>query len=301
MLVSVVMPTFNAIAWLEAAVDSVLTQDYPTLELLVVDGGSTDGTHDWIAKAANRDRRIQFVSETDSGPAAAINKGLRQAKGVYVGWLNADDLYSQGAIARAVDRLHATDAPVLVYGEGVHIDSNGQPIRAYPTRPPSVEIEEFLNGCFICQPTAFFRRSLILTTGLLDESLKTAFDFDYWLRIFRGHRRRIAFVAQVQAYSRWHDNALSARLRSTVALEAVALLRRHLGKAPLHWALTYLLELTRQSQVDLSEVVNFSKKIADIVSVYDYAEYVAVLKRYAEEYPWARLALQASRNGAYIF
>ena len=286
------MPCFNAIAWLEDAVTSVLSQDYTALELLVMDGGSTDGTLEWLNDAAKRDARLQVVSEPDSGPAAALNKGFRRARGVYVGWLNADDLYSEGAIGAAVARLQAMDEPILVYGEGVHIDANGSQLRDYATRPPPVAVQEFLNGCFICQPTVFFRRSLIFTAGLLDESLKTAFDFEYWIRVFLGYKARIAFVPRVQAYSRWHDKALSARLRSTVAVEALLILRRHLQKAPLHWALTYLLELSRSSNVDPNEVIRFSETIAEVVSPDDYAEYSTALLRYAETYSWAEAAVQ---------
>lgn len=291
-LVTVIMPCFNAITWLEDAVTSVLSQDHRALELLVMDGGSTDGTLVWLTDAAKRDARLQVLSEPDSGPAAALNKGLRRARGVYVGWLNADDLYTEGAISAAVARLQAVDAPVLVYGDGVHMDANGSQLRDYATRPPPVAVQEFLNGCFICQPTVFFRRSLIFTTGLLDESLKTAFDFEYWIRVFLGHKARIAFVPRVQAYSRWHENALSARLRSTVAAEALLILRRHLHKAPLHWAFTYLLEISRSSHVDPHEVVLFSRTIADLVSDDDYVDYMNTLVRYADTYPWAKSAVQ---------
>ena len=260
-----------------------------------MDGGSTDGTIDWLNLASERDGRIKFWSAADSGAAAAINSGFRRAQGVYVGWLNADDLYTPGAISRAMARLQAADEPIMVYGNGFHIDSNGDRLRRYPTLPPPVVIHEFLNGCFICQPTVFFRRSLLFTTGLLDESLKTAFDFDYWLRVFKGHRARIGFVPQVQALSRWHADTLSARLRSTVAYEALALLRRHLDRAPLHWALTYLVELTESAIVDTESVKQFSEMIARVVSLEDYDEYRSVLRRYSESYVWARAALEACR------
>ena len=285
------MPCLNAITWLEDAVKSVLSQDHKALELLVMDGGSTDGTLAWLNEASQSDARLQFISAPDSGPASALNEGFRRARGIYIGWLNADDLYAEGAVSRAVKRLQAADDPVLVYGQGVHIDAHGQPLREYATHRPPVAVQEFLNGCFVCQPTVFFRRSLLFTTGFLDESLKTAFDFEYWLRVFSGHGARIAFVPQVQAYSRWHDNALSARLRSTVAAEALLILQRHLHKAPLHWALTYLLELTRSAKIDPSEVAEFSKKIATLVTNEDYLEYSNTLEKYAETYSWARFPL----------
>ena len=292
MLVTIIMPCFNAIRWLDEAVSSVLTQDYEAFELLAIDGGSTDGTVAWLRDAGHRDARLKLLSESDNGPADAINKGLRRARGIYVGWLNADDRYADGAIGRAVHRLQKPDRPMLVYGEGIHIDGTGHSLGKYPTKPASVSVREFQNGCFICQPTAFFRRSSIITTGLLNDSLKTAFDFDYWLRMFLSHPARIAYIPEVQAYSRWHEDAISARLRSTVAYEAILILREHLNSAPLHWALSYLRELTQASNVDPVDVANFSKRIAKVVSSEDYVDYSKALNAYAVSHSWAEEAIQ---------
>jgi len=110
--------------------------------------------------------------------------------------------------------------------------------------PPSASIKKFADGSFICQPTVFFRREVFDEVGLLDESLKTAFDLDLWLRIFKRYRKnQIGFINRVQAYSRLHDQCLTKRLRQTVALESMQVIAKHLGSAPGHWILTYFDEL----------------------------------------------------------
>jgi hypothetical protein len=110
--------------------------------------------------------------------------------------------------------------------------------------PPSTNIKQFAQGSFICQPTVFFRKEVFAEVGLLDESLKTAFDLDLWLRIFKRYRKsRIGFINKVQAYSRLHDQCITKRMRQTVALESMQVIARHLGSAPGHWILTYFEEI----------------------------------------------------------
>ena len=242
-LVSIIMPSFNQAGFVAAAVQSVLSQDYGHLELIVVDGASSDGTQAWLAQQHAVDARLRWVSEPDTGPAAALNKALQMARGTLVGWLNSDDLYTPGAVQRAVQALSCNPAWVMVYGHGLHIDASGQPLTPYPSVAPPPHMAQFANGCFICQPTVFFKRTMHVLLGPLDESLKTAFDFDYWLRAFSAFPGRIGFVDAVQAQSRLHANCITLRMRRTVILEGMALLARHLGHAPKEWQLTYVLEL----------------------------------------------------------
>lgn len=246
-LVSVVMPTLNQFNFITTAIDSVLGQDYPNIELIVADGGSVDGTVDFLIFKQAEDQRLRWFSEPDTGPAEAINKALRLARGTVIGWLNSDDLYTFGAVTRATNVLMARPDCLMLYGHGEHIDEQGTVIDWYPTLPPETSIDEFADGCFICQPTVFFKRSMIILLGSLDESLKTAFDFDYWLRAFTKLPGRIGFVDAVQAYSRLHEDCITLRMRRTVALEGIQVLARHLSHAPTHWLLTYAEELRSQS------------------------------------------------------
>lgn len=199
------MPSFNQANFIAESVESVLSQSYRHLELIVVaDGGSTDGTPDWLSQKSRQDPRLKWFSGPDTGPADALNKALKIVRGTLIGWLNSDDLYTPNAIQRAVDALITEPAWLMVYGHGEHIDEHGRFIEAYPTRLPSTPAEEFADRCFICQPTVFFKRSLTVLLGPLDETLKTAFDFDYWLRAFIQIPERIGFIDTAQAKSRLH-------------------------------------------------------------------------------------------------
>jgi hypothetical protein len=132
---------------------------------------------------------------------------------------------------------------LMVYGHGEHIDASGSFLGRYPSLPPETHFARFAQGCFICQPTVFFKRTLWLLLGPLDEGLKTAFDFDYWLRAFKQLPGRIGFVDRVQAQSRLHDDCITQRQRRTVILEGMQLLAHHLGHAPKEWLLTYVAEM----------------------------------------------------------
>jgi glycosyltransferase involved in cell wall biosynthesis len=246
-LVSVVMPSLNQAAFICAAIDSVLGQNYGQTELIVVDGGSTDGTQALLAARQAQDGRLRWQSVPDTGPAQAINAAIKLARGTVVGWLNSDDLYTPGAIQRAIAALQANPKWLMAYGHGMHVDGLGRPLHPYPTLPPATPVSQFAEGCFICQPTVFARRTFWQLLGPLDETLKAAFDFDYWLRAFATLPGRMGFVDAVQAYSRLHAGCITVRMRRTVALEGMQVLARHLGQAPKEWLLTYFNELLAAS------------------------------------------------------
>jgi hypothetical protein len=143
----------------------------------------------------------------------------------------------------------------MVYGEAEHIDDVGAILDLYPTIPPPVLIESFHVGCFICQPTVFFRRTLYVLLGDLDESLKTAFDFELWLRVFRYAPERVGYIPEFQARSRIHPGTITANFRRTVAIEAINILHRHTGSAQGHWILTYLREYIARAEEPTASAV----------------------------------------------
>jgi hypothetical protein len=236
---SVVMPTRNQAAFLESAIRSVL--DQPEVEELVVaDGASSDGTPELLSTlAAAYPGRLLWLSEPDSGPADAVNRAVARARGKLIGWLNSDDLYLPGAAARALQAFAARPELMLVYGEGEHVDAQGAPLGRYPTLGPEAPLTTWADGCPVCQPTAFFRREALLALGGLDTALRTAFDYEFWLRVWKAHPGRIGFVPQLQARSRLHAAGITLRLREQVALEGLQVVHRHLGPAPAHWLLTH--------------------------------------------------------------
>ncbi len=246
-MVSVVMPSLNQVSYIGQAIESVLSQHHGSIELIVMDGGSSDGTVELLTLKQKEDPRLRWFSRKDGGPVEALNNGFSKVRGTIVGWLNSDDLYEPGAISRAVVSLFDTPNRMMTYGHGQHIDQTGSFINHYPTLPPETPISQFSDGCFICQPTVFFKRSMMVLLGTLDERLKAPFDFDYWLRAFLAFPTQIGFVDKVQAYSRLHDDCITMRMRRTVAVEGMQVIATHLGSAPGHWLLTYANELLAQT------------------------------------------------------
>jgi glycosyltransferase involved in cell wall biosynthesis len=241
-LVSIVMPSFNQGYFIEKSIASVLCQSYRNIELIVADGGSKDNTLSLLKSIQKKDNRLRWFSSSDTGPANALNKAFSLVRGTAVGWLNSDDLYSENAIQCAVEKLFSCKKYLMVYGHGKNIDAKGKVLNLYPTLGPDSVNETFMQGCFICQPTVFFKTVMVNMLGPLDESLKTAFDFDYWLRAFKSLKKRIAFIDRVQAYSRLHDECITLTQRNLVTVEGMILLKRHLGVVPLHWFESYINE-----------------------------------------------------------
>ena len=136
------MPCRNAGPYLQAAVQSVLGQK-ECLELLVADGGSTDGSLQVLEDLAVAAPRRCIVSRSDRGPADALNKAFSAARGTLIGWLNADDLMPPGALARAVAALNAHPEWLMVYGEGEEFNEETGLVQRYPTLPASVGLEGF--------------------------------------------------------------------------------------------------------------------------------------------------------------
>jgi hypothetical protein len=243
--VSVVMPSLNQAQFLETAVRSVLAQDYEQLDLVVADGMSTDGSQELLVRLQREfGSKLRWVSQQDDGPAQAVNAALALAQGEIIGWLNSDDMYAQGAVTRATDQFASHPEQQLVYGLAQHMDAAGHSLGAYPTRPASAGLAGFAEGSFICQPTVFMRREALAQVGVLDESLKTAFDMELWLRFFKLFApQQIGLVRHLQAFSRLHPACLTQRERRQVALEGMKVLARHLGTAPAHWFWTHVDEL----------------------------------------------------------
>jgi glycosyltransferase involved in cell wall biosynthesis len=271
--VSVLMPSLNQCDFIEAAVRSVLEQRDSAVELLISDGGSTDGTLGLLERLLFEfGPRLHWVSAADTGPANAINRALGRARGEIIGWLNADDFYAADAIAVAVRSFAADAELVMFYGEAEHVDATGCTLNRYPTRSPSAGIDTFQDGCFICQPTVFLRRYVFEEFGGLDENLSTAFDYDLWLRVFRKFPGRIGYTDRVQAYSRLHGRTITSLQRKSVASEAVRLLSRYLGSAHPHWILTYINEATRgYPAYDISCNLrgHVSAMVAELASCFD--------------------------------
>jgi glycosyltransferase involved in cell wall biosynthesis len=185
--ISIITPTLNGQRYLSQMLQSGLTQQGNfNLNWIVVDGGSTDGTLE-ILKSVN-DPRLAWTTDPDSGQSAAINRGLAQATGDIVAWLNCDDLYKPGALASVADAFEKNPQSQWLVGRCDNIDSQSQPTRPGITRYKNRLLDRFsfkslLRINMICQPAVFWRRPFGQSVGKLDESLHWTMDYDLWLRM----------------------------------------------------------------------------------------------------------------------
>jgi len=179
-LVSIVTPSYNQARFLEFTIRSVLEQDYPNIEYILVDGGSTDGSVDILQRY--KDRFAWWISEKDRGQTDAINKGFARAKGDILAWLNSDDTYEPHALAEAVGFLLRRPEVGLVYGDTNYIDENGRFIGRFPAA--QTDYKRLRRGyVHIPQQAAFWRADLWHKVGPLDPSFFFAMDYDLWVRL----------------------------------------------------------------------------------------------------------------------
>lgn len=181
-LVSVVTPSFNQGRFIGETIASVLGQEYPNLELWVIDGGSTDETLDVLRSFAH-DPRLRWLSEPDRGQSDAINKGWARCRGHVLAWLNADDTYLPGAVATQVAALLADSDAGAVYGDARYTDAAGRPLGLIAGRP--YDPLAVLRLEIPVQPTVFLRRELVARLGPLSLERRYSMDTDYWARAIR--------------------------------------------------------------------------------------------------------------------
>jgi GT2 family glycosyltransferase len=251
-LVSIVMPCFNHAAFVDEAIRSVLGQTWPNIELIVIDGGSTDGSVEIIRRHA--DRLAYWVSEKDAGQADAINKGFRHAKGDVLAWLNSDDLYFPDAVAQAVGALG--DA-ALVYGDAVCVNERGEFLRYF------TEVEPFdawrLCNCadFIMQPATFFTRAAFECAGPLDPTLRWCLDWDLWCRLSRVGAVR--YLPQPLAANREHGSTKTATGGADRLREVLQLHRRH---GTTRWPHAYCSFAAKQARTDGRRLAHLAWSLA---------------------------------------
>lgn len=197
-LVSLVTPNYNTAPYLRAAIDSVICQDYPNIEYLVMDGGSTDGSLELLREYGEK---VRWVSEKDQGQADAIASGFEQTTGTILGWLNADDELKPGAVRTAVETFLANPGTSLIYGNADFIDAKGQSIAPCTVVEPYSRHRLIHYGDYIIQPAAFFSRQAYEAVGGLDKSLHWAMDWDLWILLTK-HDQAL-YIKQDLASYRW--------------------------------------------------------------------------------------------------
>ncbi|MGM0879648.1 MAG: glycosyltransferase family 2 protein [Bacillota bacterium] len=236
-LVSVITPSYNQADFIQETIDSVWAQDYPNLEHIVIDGGSTDGTVEILKKYTHLGERFRFISEPDHGQSDAINKGLKLANGEFIGWLNSDDTYLPGAISKAVDALREHSDWAVVYGNAYHVNQHNQILNPYPIKP--FNRKHLFEFCIICQPAAFLRKDIFEAVGGVDETLHFCMDYDLWIRISKDYP--IGYINEDLANSRLHPSCKSAlRIVDTGLPEIIKTSMKHFGTVANDWLFHYL-------------------------------------------------------------
>ena len=224
-LVSIITPSFNQAKYLEATLQSVAIQDYPRIEHIVMDGGSSDGSVDIIRRWAGS-HDITWRSGRDGGQADAIQRGAEIASGEIVGWLNSDDVYLDDRAISGV--VAAFDTSVsIVTGAGWHLTEEGERIRRIPVYPDRVSHATLRCVDWVLQPATFVRRELLLDHPL-DTSLHFAFDWDFYIRITRDCEPR-AIDRDIAGY-RLHRSGKSVAGGSPRRRELLEVTRRHNGR-----------------------------------------------------------------------
>ncbi len=217
-LVSIITPSYNQATYLEETILSVLDQDYPCLEYIIIDGGSTDGSREIIQRYSHRLRH--WSSQPDQGQAEAINKGLALAQGEVIGWLNSDDVYLPGAIASAVNGLLCNPEWALIHGDVVAIDGKGSTINLLHYR--EYVLEDLMCFNIIGQPATFFPRWAMEKAGFLDPEYHLLLDHQYWLRL--AQHGGIGYIREHWAKARFHPEAKNVALASGFGREAFTIL-----------------------------------------------------------------------------
>ena len=217
-LISIITPSFNQSAYLEQTILSVLDQDYPRIEYIVIDGASTDNSVDIIRKHQNK--LAYWVSEKDNGQADAINKGFARATGEVIAWLNSDDYYLAGTVSAAVKIFEEHPDVVLVYGNMLAVDEHGKTFNTLNYK--QLTLEDLLCFQIIGQPAVFMRRSALQKTGGLNPAFHFLLDHHLWIRI--AQQGKILHVPQTWAAARYHAEAKNRAKAAEFGREAFRIL-----------------------------------------------------------------------------
>ena len=206
--ISIVTPSFNQGIYLEECIRSILGQGYPDLEYFIIDGGSSDKSVEIIQKYA--DRLTGWVSERDRGQSDAINKGLKQATGELVTWLNADDFYLPGALKAVAQAYQIHPEAPFYFGDGLRVNEQGERKQNFfPNGKVLFDRTALIHGLnYILQPAAFIRREALEKAGYLDLNLHYGMDTDLWIRL--SAQGEPAPVQALLAASREHDSSKTA-------------------------------------------------------------------------------------------
>src|SRR3989442_10732785 len=253
--ISIVTPSYNQGAYLEKTILSVLNQEYPNTEYIVIDGGSTDNSRE-ITKKYEKYLKY-WVSEPDRGQSNAINKGFSHATGDLLTWLCSDDYYMPGALRPLATMAMANPEASAFVGAGRIIDATGN-IIYYKEPPRHITIEtlyRWLNGGDFMQPSCVFRRTAWELVGPLDENVHIALDVDLWLRMAKAGCRFVSTDSMLST-SLSHKNAKTTAFKYLSIIDCAIVVMKHGGETA---ARSYLEEVAARltySEQNLKKIIN---------------------------------------------
>ena len=231
---SIVVPSFNQGRFLGETLQSIIDQHYPNLELIVVDGGSTDNT---LAVIKQYEAHLYWwVSEPDSGQTEAINKGFMRSTGDVMAWINSDDLVTSGALHQVADYFVKHPEVQVVYGDRILINEEGFEIGRWILPRHSNRVLKWAD--FVPQETLYWRREAWNLIGArLDETFRFAMDWDFLLRL-SAKQIAIRHLPFFLGLFRIHDQQKTSSLMSSIGQEEIRFIRlRELGFKPTRWQL----------------------------------------------------------------
>lgn len=233
-LVSIIVPTFNRARFLERCVRSVLDQSYPTVECIVMDGGSKDGSVEILNRLATADRRLRFVSEPDGGEVQATNKGIDLARGEIIGVQASDDFYVPDAVEKAVEFLLHHPECVGVSGDAIYVDEQGRSLRrgviTYRGTMAQYTIRRILmlryKSCFVCHGSFLGWRERLLRHGKMNPAFSVTPDWEYYLRLLAAGER-IGCLPRIQYKYTIHSDMGASKHSAKVEQQRAEIHARH--------------------------------------------------------------------------
>lgn len=228
MRISIITSCYNREATIADAIRSVLEQDYPDIEYIIVDGDSKDRSREVVQKAiAGHEGKVKFISEPDHGMYEAINKGIRMATGDVIGLVHSDDfLYDRHVISDVVRAFEETDAD-FVYGDGVYVDCDDTQRMVRNWRGGAYRRWKVECGWLPLHPTCYIRRDVMLREGLYDESFKIAADSDLLVRYLYKTHMKVYYLKRRIIRMRMGGLSTDSRRRHQMWNEDIRLYRSH--------------------------------------------------------------------------
>ena len=219
--VSIVLPTYNGERYLAQSIESVLTQTYENLELIIVDDCSTDETPEIIRRFAERDSRIQVIRNAENQKLPrSLNIGFRQASGGVLTWTSDDNFYEDRAIEVMVQTLEQNPDCGMVYCDMTCIYEDGVRLRRPAMDMERFYVDDVVGACFL------YRRQVLETVGEYDPDMALVEDYDYWLRIRRQYE--VLHIPQRLYQYRFHSGSLTMRREREIAAQLQRMRLRHL-------------------------------------------------------------------------